>query len=149
MGRRRSRPAVQAPRGRPPLLAGVHRRGSVHDLSLWVISGQAGWPPANRVAPVEMASDDHAQPGARASPLLGRKLEDLAIACHGVIGGDDAVRFLTQDGVEIRGPERDKGTGGIARTARERAVMPRQKDLGQIAIRALERRDARHAEFVD
>jgi hypothetical protein len=68
-------------------------------------------------------ADGHDQADTAAPPGLRRDLQNLASQTDGVIAGDDARLFVTEDGVEIGRAQRDEGTGRVARRALERRCV--------------------------
>jgi hypothetical protein len=106
---------------------GVHRRGSVHRLSGCQVVPQTLRPTDHGEAAVQVLAHGDAEPGARPTARLRRDLEDLAPETDGVVARHHAFLFVTQNRIEIDGPERHEGAGGVTGHARKRRVVLRHK----------------------
>jgi len=106
-------------------------------------------PPRDRVTAVQVSPYRDGQPGTRAAARLRCDLQDPSVHRHRIVAAHHALLFVTENGLKIAVPERDEGTGQIARGTHERGVVLRQKLIGEIPIRRRERGDAGHAQLVD
>jgi hypothetical protein len=85
-------------------------------------AAEAQGPAPEGVGAVEVAADEDARAGARRAAGLFRQLQGDTREGDDVVGGDDALVFLTEDLIEIYRAERDEGRGGVSGGAGEGGV---------------------------
>src|SRR5262245_852890 len=82
----------------------------------------------------QMTAHDHAEPGTRAPARLLGELQGHAVSGDDVVAADHALLFDTEDLLEIHGPERHEGGGGIGGRPAELGVEGGHEALAQIAV---------------
>ena len=123
--------------------------GRSQGLTSGVIAAETATAVPHRVLPVQMAADQHPEPGARATAGLFRELERPPLAGDDVVAPDDAFVFDTENLIEIDPPERHECRRGVGGRAAELGVEGRHEALAHIPIGRGERRDAGDPELVD
>lgn len=114
-----------------------------------IVTAQAAGAPPYGVLAVEMPAHEHAEACAAAAAALLVDLQQHAGEAHGIVPGDHAFLFVTQDLGEIVPADRDEGTGGIGGRVSEGGVVVRDEVLAQIAVSRGHGADPRHPQLVD
>src|SRR6266516_7137917 len=123
--------------------------GRAQRLALRSETPQTAGAEPHRVLTVEMAADEHMQPGAGAAAgLLGQLQRDEA-GGDDVVAPDDALVLDAEDLVEIDPAEGDEGRRGVRGRARELGVEGGQEASVQVAIGGRDGADVGDAELVD
>ena len=98
--------------------------------------------------PVEMLANQHAKARTRATARLPIDLQHPARDDDGVIGGNDPLVLLTEDRVEIHGPEGHEGGRWVAGLAPKRGVVLRDVPVAEVPVRRIHRADSGDAQFI-
>lgn len=101
------------------------------------------------VRAVEMAPDQHQQPGTGAAPGLLGDLQPDTFQDHGVVFGDLTGLLVTEDVLERRPSGGDEGHCSVGRRPGELGIVVGQEALLDVTIGALEGTHARQAQLVD
>src|ERR1700716_3084306 len=84
---------------------------------------QAAGPPPDRMPPVEVPTNEHAQASTAAPAPLLVDLQHDPIEHEGVVPGDAALFLVAEDLVQVLPPHRHEGTAGIGRGAAKARVV--------------------------
>ena len=96
-----------------------------------------------------MLSHRHAEAGTAPPAPLRAELEDPAVEGHRIVRRDAALRFVTQNLIEIDAADWHKRAGWIPRRPAERRVVLRDEVIARVLIGHRDRRHARHAKLID
>src|SRR5258706_3518841 len=110
---------------------------------------QAAGPPPDRMPPVEVPTNEHAQASTAAPAPLLVDLQHYPIERERVVPGDAPLVLVAKDLVEVLPTHRDEGAAGIGRGAAKARVVVRDEALAQIVVGRGERPDPGDPQLVD